>query len=214
LAQLSYTRGTTIPCTLTIECADTQALDLLSLPTAPSIWLQRRVKDHAAVTLSQLGSVGGKSLSTTGWSDHVVFVESAVWWVPPAAVDDRVPSDTRRTIEGEFHLAKNLIPSSAMAHFAVQVRHHTLCIFTLLASTDVSPPPRQHSVVVLPFEVAGFAQEGESKDHVSLAHPVEIGTIHAKGPKPRAFAPPGYSSTKKKPVYYIGPASGLADGWW
>jgi hypothetical protein len=106
---------------LTIECADAQALDLLSLPTAPSVWLQRRVKDHAAVTLSQFGSVGGKSISWNGWSDHVAFVESAVWWVP-LATNDRAPSENKRTIEGEFHLNKSLTPSSAMAHFAVQVR--------------------------------------------------------------------------------------------
>jgi hypothetical protein len=55
---------------------------------------------------------------------------------------------------------------------------------------------------VLPFEVAGFAQE-ELKDHVLVSHPVEIATIHAKGPTPRAFAPPGYASMKKKSPYYF-----------
>jgi hypothetical protein len=152
---LSYTRGTVIPLFLTLSSQDTQTLDLLSSRRAINVRLRRTIKIGGAV----FGDAGD-------------FMEDAVWW--PASDSER---HTRR-LNGEIKLAKDLQPSTCIAHFAVD-----------------------YSVVICPFQATGFSCHDPSEEPL-LAESVEIATIFARGPHPKAYAPPGYESGRKPPVYH------------
>jgi hypothetical protein len=97
-----------------------QALDLFSLPAAPNVWLQRRVTDLAAAMVTPTSLQGARTLNpNTTLFERVQLLESAVWWTP---AEGHVSNENKRRLEGEIHLSKTLAPTSAMAHFAVEVR--------------------------------------------------------------------------------------------
>ncbi|KAF8905074.1 hypothetical protein CPB84DRAFT_1894808 [Gymnopilus junonius] len=78
---------------------------------------------------------------------------------------------TTRHLEGEIRLAKDLRPTSEMGHFSIS-----------------------YSVVLCPFTAVGF-----SSDSVTLlSEPVEIATMHAKGPRTNAYSPPAYDSRSRR----------------
>jgi hypothetical protein len=111
--QLSYTRGTVIPCLLTLESDDPQALDLLSSMTSPTVRLQRCVKYEA----NGRPSHSRKNVVDDGM-DGAQFVQSAVWW--PSTRTEELSLNTRQ-LNGEIQLRADLKPSCAMAHFAIEV---------------------------------------------------------------------------------------------
>ncbi|KDQ57337.1 hypothetical protein JAAARDRAFT_35966 [Jaapia argillacea MUCL 33604] len=93
---LCYTRGTSIPCILSLTCSDPQALDLISSQTAPRVYLQRSAKFpmHTAVNREEM----------------------AVWWPRQAArIDDQV-----RILEGEIALPNNLKPTCSFKNFSIE----------------------------------------------------------------------------------------------
>ncbi|KAF7316153.1 hypothetical protein MIND_00133500 [Mycena indigotica] len=125
---LCYTRGGFIPCLLTYNCADKQALDLLATPSAISICLQRRMTCAPFRTSS-----GHYPLA----ANDVHECARATWSLAAPNYQRR---DTR-VFEGEIAVPKTLKPTSALAQF-------TLDYYVVLqppratgfASTGVSGP--------------------------------------------------------------------------
>lgn len=96
------------------------------------------------------------------WNETVEDVGTASWW----------PSETMqsttyaRHLEGEIRLPKDMRPSSDMGHFSIA-----------------------YSVVLSPFNVAGFQPDS---DATLVCEPVEIATMHARGPRALPYSPPAY----------------------
>ncbi|KAJ6613506.1 hypothetical protein B0H10DRAFT_1951414 [Mycena sp. CBHHK59/15] len=94
--QLCYTRSTSIPCALTIEMANTHALDVLTSPTAA---LERRTRSPGGADTLELCGQAIFKASTEG-----------------AAVD----ASSRRQLMGEIHLRRTLQPSTDMIDFLIE----------------------------------------------------------------------------------------------
>lgn len=149
---LCYARGSVIPCSVKVECDDWSALDLFAAPTAIAVHLQRQVRYFRQPSYGR---------AEVAWNESVADMGAATWWPSPNYRRD--PS--ARYLDGEIKLAKDLRPTSAVAHFKVA-----------------------YSVVLRPFQVAHFCPDMQG----SLSEPVEIATMHAKGPRPHAYSPPAY----------------------
>lgn len=115
------------------------------------------------------------------WDESVQEVGSASWW-PSAGVQSH---PNARHMEGEIKLAKDLRPSTAIGHFSVS-----------------------YHVSLQQFDVPHY-QAQEKRPLVS--EPVEIATTHAKAPRPKAYAPPEYTSTVRpaEHIYAVPYSSGL-----
>ncbi|KAL0954347.1 hypothetical protein HGRIS_003341 [Hohenbuehelia grisea] len=148
---LSYTRGTVIPCSLSMDSRDSQALDLLSQSRSIAVVLRRLVRYFSGSTNKDL----------------IEDVGRAIWW---PTLDGR-GDEFIRYLEGEIPLAKDLKPSCNVAHFSIS-----------------------YFVTVCPFDSTGFAS---SDSDSLLSEPVEIASMHAKGPKPRSCAPPSYVASRQ-----------------
>ncbi|KAF8968052.1 hypothetical protein BDZ97DRAFT_449634 [Flammula alnicola] len=155
---LCYARGTVMPCFLTLEGRDTQALDLLSAPTSIVLSLRRRVRFYNKTSSSR---------KDVAWNETVEDMGTAVWW---PSTDSRSDSNTRH-LEGEIRLAKDLRPTSEMGHFSIS-----------------------YSAVQCPFAAVGFTSDTAAL----LSEPVEIATMHAKGPRTNAYAPPAYDLPSRR----------------
>ncbi|KAJ7903320.1 hypothetical protein B0H14DRAFT_938368 [Mycena olivaceomarginata] len=125
---LCYARGTTIPCAIVIECGDPYALELLTSPEAVVVRLRRSVRFHTGEkTAAHYGDVPSKLV----WKEELDHSELASWW--PAAdraldTESMASTDTiapafRRMLKGEIHLRPDLITSTSIAHFRIEVRH-------------------------------------------------------------------------------------------
>jgi len=88
-------------------------------------------------------------------------------WWP--STDTRSDQNTRH-LEGEIKLAKDLRPTSEMGHFSIS-----------------------YAVVLCPFTAAGFSSDSAAL----LSEPVDIATMHAKGPRTNAYAPPAYDPSSR-----------------
>ncbi|EAU85673.2 hypothetical protein CC1G_10945 [Coprinopsis cinerea okayama7 len=128
---LCYTRGSVLPCFLTLEGREPSILDVLAFPNAPTLKLRRRVRFFNRNASSAASS--GK-LKEVAWNESVDDVGTAVWWQPPNARGDE--SEYVRHLEGEIKLTKDLRPSSEIAHFSVS-----------------------YSVVLLPFKAANYTSD-------------------------------------------------------
>jgi len=168
---LCYTRGTVIPCILTLEGRDSQALDMLSTPSSVVVCLRRHVKYY--------NSPSSISRLNVAWKDSFEDVASAVWW--PSGTSRSNPCT--RHLEGEIRLAKDLRPSSAIAHFSIT-----------------------YSVVLCAFDVAGYSSIDSGP---LLAEPVEIATMHAKGPRPKVYSPPAYDPISRENREFYAPPRGM-----
>ncbi|KAJ7158557.1 hypothetical protein C8R46DRAFT_394581 [Mycena filopes] len=164
---LCYTRGTTIPCALVIQCSDPQALTLLASPDSAVLRLRRSVRFHGGEkAAAHYGDVTAKLV----WKEELDHSELASWW--PAA-DRALETDStdaiainayRRMLKGEIHLRPDLITSSAIAHFRIE-----------------------YSVVLFPFDAPGY----ESLDREPLLiEPVDIASDYADGPRPLQYSSP------------------------
>ena len=98
------------------------------------------------------------------WNEILEDVGKASWW----------PSRTMQSdiytlqFEGEIQLPKDLRPSSDIGHFSIS-----------------------YSMVLNPFEAVGFQPDS---DVTLVSEPVEITTMHARGPRAIPFAPPSYDN--------------------
>ncbi|KAK7005954.1 hypothetical protein R3P38DRAFT_3040562 [Favolaschia claudopus] len=101
---LCYTRSASIPCVLSIECKDSQALDLLSSPSAPMLYLERSFLQER-----------------DAWRNSVESCGRAVFWPSTEGASPSTSSPpTRRDLMGEIHLKANLQPSSSVCGFSVE----------------------------------------------------------------------------------------------
>ncbi|KAI0752587.1 hypothetical protein C8Q80DRAFT_1342136 [Daedaleopsis nitida] len=164
---LCYTRGSVIPCVMTVETTDPQALDLLSAPRSPVVRLLRKIATGEAT----LGSSGGKKLPGLEY-EHVVQALTTAVWAPDTA---RQPH--RRTLHGEIHLSAGLKPTSRLGKFELSLNGAS--IWELVHSRGLPP------------KAAAFQPDG-GDDTVLQQEPVVIGTVYAHGPRPIVHSPPGY----------------------
>ncbi|KAJ7261798.1 hypothetical protein B0H12DRAFT_1322015 [Mycena haematopus] len=164
---LCYTRGTTIPCAIVIECGDPEALELLSSPGALVVRLRRSVRFHTGdKTAAHYGDVPSKLV----WKEELDHSELASWW-PAAdrtlAIDSTetiAVNEFRKVLRGEIYLRPDLITSTSIAHFRIE-----------------------YSVVLFPFDAPGY----ESLDSEPIIiEPVEIVSEHAEGPLPIQYSSP------------------------
>jgi len=90
-----------------------------------------------------------------------------------------------RRLDGEIQLSKHLKPSSKLMHFSIT-----------------------YNVMVFPFEAIAFYSANKGP---LLTEKVEIGTLYAQGPRPKAYSPPTYSdSSSKGSRFTIGGSSDFA----
>lgn len=99
-----------MPCFLTLEGRDTQALDLLSVSSAIVLSLRRRVRFYNKTSSSR---------KDVAWNETVEDMGTASWW---PSVDVPSTANTRH-LEGEIRLPKDLRPTSEMGHFSISVSH-------------------------------------------------------------------------------------------
>ncbi|KAJ7795866.1 hypothetical protein B0H14DRAFT_95669 [Mycena olivaceomarginata] len=99
---LSYTRSASIPCFLTIETPDPEALDLLSSPATPVVLLERAVREAK--------NIGNNAVEAC---------TQGIFWASPASAG-APEAAYRRRLMGEIHLKGNLQPSFAVLGFRVE----------------------------------------------------------------------------------------------
>ncbi|KAK7016286.1 hypothetical protein R3P38DRAFT_3321389 [Favolaschia claudopus] len=103
---LSYTRGTVIPCRMTLESTDGHALDIFSCPSAPMVTLRRCVRFQNPSTSTK---------REVDWIETYEDVSRAVFW--PAV--DGSDAAYSRSLEGEIKLPKELTSTSSIGRFTV-----------------------------------------------------------------------------------------------
>lgn len=107
-SQLSYTRGSFVPCYLHISCVDDQALDLASKPEAPVLQMRRKVKTRLGVDES------GGAMVLPG-NEENNYLSKASWML----VGESGPQ--KRTLYGELALPSNLIPTFQFGKIDIKV---------------------------------------------------------------------------------------------
>ena len=103
--QLCYTRGSVIPCMMSLEGNNTAALDAMSAPGSIVVTLQRHVRYNTRRT---------KEKAT------VEEIASGIWW--PTVSQASQNSSRSCFMEGEIQLSKDLRSSSDVGSFSVSVR--------------------------------------------------------------------------------------------
>ncbi|KAF8206139.1 hypothetical protein K438DRAFT_1668921 [Mycena galopus ATCC 62051] len=166
---LCYTRGSPIPCAITLSSRDTQALDLLSAPRAISVHLRRRLKP--LLSASQRNGIFDANADLS--ADPSESMAAATWWPSLSGASEEIalgPSRrmSRRRLDGEIQIPASLKPSCKIAHFAVE-----------------------YTVELLPFKATAFTS---ADNKPLLKQGVEIVTMFPSNcPRPRAYAPPQYN---------------------
>ncbi|KAJ6551224.1 hypothetical protein B0H19DRAFT_1072969 [Mycena capillaripes] len=98
---LCYTRGTFIPCAMTIETEDSQAADVLVSMKSSAVYFQRCVRCSFGYTATNISRWG-----------------QATWW--PSSDALHLQNSSQRHIMGEIHLKKELQPSAEIKEFQVE----------------------------------------------------------------------------------------------
>src|SRR5260221_12834838 len=140
---MSYTRGSIIPCFITIHSDSVEVEQLLSSTERPTVRLLRRVW-HPMIEFenpSPEKGTYGSNPTNTSWAYIMVptsdlklvthEVGRASWWTPSK---DVVQGPNARHLEGEIHLSPDLQPSCDFQSFRIEVS--TFCI-TKLDFTDI-----------------------------------------------------------------------------
>ncbi|KAJ6532063.1 hypothetical protein B0H19DRAFT_466554 [Mycena capillaripes] len=183
---LSYTRGSPIPCVITLTSTDAQALDLLSAPRAISVYLRRRLKPILPASKRNGMFDANADLS----ADPAENIVAASWWPSLEGGSElgNSPRINRRRLDGEIQLPTTLKPSCRIAHFAVE-----------------------YTVEVLPFKAPAFTS---ADGKPLLKQSVEIVTMFASNcPRPRAYAPPQYNVAQEEARDTYFNADGLSHVW-
>jgi hypothetical protein len=124
-----------IPCRLTLESGDNQALEMFSAPSAPVVTLRRCVRFQNPSISSKRGA---------DWVESFEDVSCAVWWPSPGGQN----TPYSRCLEGEIKLPKDLASTSSISRFSVSVRvcacaligsHSYIFCSTLLLSRRLKP---------------------------------------------------------------------------
>ncbi|KAF9041999.1 hypothetical protein BDZ89DRAFT_1128688 [Hymenopellis radicata] len=173
---LCYTRGTSVPCFMSVTCMDEQALDLVATSSAIHVRLRRYVtafnKDAALYNHSNLtgmkaaAPLGNRRYSeaaTAKWTDAVEDLANGVWW--PSREGGEVIEGTRR-LNGEIKLDQSLKPTCRIGNFRIK-----------------------YMVVLLPPTAVGFARPSGLTTTPLLEREIEIATIFAPGPRALIYTP-------------------------
>jgi hypothetical protein len=102
---LAYTRGSYIPVHLSIKCVDPQALDLLSMPAAPSVKLLELVETRTTAPSGSAKDAKIKQRDGAAFVCESRVVRSAVWWADPAPA-----VEGSRRLFGEIHFGVEMTP--------------------------------------------------------------------------------------------------------
>ncbi|KAF4619325.1 hypothetical protein D9613_004882 [Agrocybe pediades] len=168
---LSYTRGTCIPCYLSVSGEDAQPLDSLTTPEMLYMRLVRYTRffeDPAKGTEQYLNNQQPRVL------EKVEEVGRATWWFPSGVQQER----RFRRLEGEIYLEENLSPTSNFLPLAVKYKVEFLPFNHLNSRTF-----RQSEV-----------GDDQQRPNIMLSHSVTIATVAADGPPQRTSSHPRQSS--------------------
>ncbi|KAH8105012.1 hypothetical protein DFH11DRAFT_1550581 [Phellopilus nigrolimitatus] len=160
---LTYTRGSVIPCHLTLRSSDRQALDLLSTPQSPRVLLRRRLTTRGAIASREK-----PALSTLEDDDSETQpLAKAVWALPRPGTQPENRDDLTRSLMGELSVPLGCTPSFVFGGFHLE---YFIDVY--------SPMP------------AGFHP---ARDRILASAPVSIASAHAEGsPRPRAYIAPAH----------------------
>ncbi|KAJ3757690.1 hypothetical protein EV360DRAFT_83778 [Lentinula raphanica] len=103
---LAYTRGSVIPCCLSLSSADPQALDMITASDCINLNLRRTVGYTSAPGIEKKRVAHQELTRECG---------KAYWWPSASIQSDR----HNRYLEGEIRLSKDLKPTALMDHFSV-----------------------------------------------------------------------------------------------
>ncbi|KAJ7814616.1 hypothetical protein B0H14DRAFT_2849960 [Mycena olivaceomarginata] len=133
---LCYTRGSPIPCAMTMSSTDSQALDLLSAPRAIFVHLRRRLKPIQPA--SKRNGIFDANADLT--------IVAASWWLSlGGAPPDIVLGPSRR-------LSRRRLDAREMAHFAVEYTVEVLPFKApAFTSADSDPLLQQRVEIVTMF---------------------------------------------------------------
>ncbi|TDL19924.1 hypothetical protein BD410DRAFT_791559 [Rickenella mellea] len=106
---LAYTRGSVIPCAMTLQSENLQALDVLSSPQCPTVHFVREIQGD---------DYQGEAPCMEGWEATRIFAE-ARWWKPNSSEN---PECNRRELQGEISLPRELKPSFSFGIFYLKYR--------------------------------------------------------------------------------------------
>ncbi|KAJ7650105.1 hypothetical protein FB45DRAFT_731348 [Roridomyces roridus] len=144
---LSYTRGTVIPCRMTLDSTDEHALDLFSSPSAPMVTLRRCVRYQNLSTSSK---------RAPDWAESFEDVSRAVFWPAPSG------SDTySRNLEGEIKLSKDLASTSAFGIFTVS---YTVVVSSF-ETVGFVPSSSHQSILLEPVTIATTYARDSPRPH-------------------------------------------------
>lgn len=186
-----YTRGSVIPCHLSIHSTNTEALDILANHKYIRVCLVRRIHYYedpkqAYSRTQQFSNATGDHVVPPGVREQAETIARAVWW--SSSTDEL----DRRCLEGEIHLDKELQPSSQFLLFKVL---YTIELYPFESS-------------VFKCTNSGFANTDSlmRTPKAFLSHPVSIATQHLQGQVPvpatklksqcrkrRGFRPPEFT---------------------
>ncbi|KAJ7851105.1 hypothetical protein B0H13DRAFT_2674339 [Mycena leptocephala] len=129
---LCYTRSASIPCALTLETSDLQALHLLSPPAASIVCLEHTARENRR-------DVQSKGSEPCGQAVFWPSTEGAPTDADSNSLESDLESSSshRRRLMGEIHLGPKLQPSTAVPGFVVE-----------------------YAVVLFPFQAVGFRPHG------------------------------------------------------
>jgi len=159
---LCYTRGSVVPCFLTIQCDDKQALDLFSSEDAPVVRMRRKLDFQFPSSVILGGNSGAGYLPGT---EERIPLSIAMW---KSVQEEFTENDTgyKRELYGELNLPRYLVPSFSFGDFRVK-----------------------YVVDIYPFDVAGFVPISDGR---LFRTEITVASAFAEGPRPRAYLPPGY----------------------
>ncbi len=146
--QLSYTRGSAIPCVMVVETTDPQALDLLSAPRSIVVRLLRQIATGA-------GGASGARLPSLEFERGVHEFATAVWRADDAARRPHV-----RVLHGEIHLAPGLKPTCRLGTFELSVSTSAIVFPRALVLADCRTSPRLVRRVLAVLGRRVFAESG------------------------------------------------------
>lgn len=150
--QQSYVRGSIIPCHLSFYCKDAEGLDIMANPANVVVRLTRKLQYYedggSAVARSSSSSSSRGDAQRVKPVETVSYVGKAVWHAPSAHDQSSTSSPTTRSLEGEIHLDKDLIPSCDFPLFKASV---SLSQYLLYGQCSYNAPVRGRTVPVRPF---------------------------------------------------------------
>ncbi|EDR12159.1 uncharacterized protein LACBIDRAFT_311255 [Laccaria bicolor S238N-H82] len=203
---LCYTRGTVIPCYLTLESSNSHALGLLSTPKSPFVRLTRRVRysQDASSTIDNKKSKELTSPLSTPNGDSVVPNARSSTSSRPGGRDVKMVNGGRsgEMIEevDEVELAVwRMPPMDATQEMNVKNLEGEIHLAKDLQPTcKFLPFSVEYAVELLPLVSHAFEPIPPDREHCLIVQPVEIATHHSEGPMPTAFSQPMSDREREK----------------